>query len=111
MPMKLVNNVLTVVLPSHQAQKLTQIAEDRGASVSKLINEILGPLLAEDEDESDGRWVLLRVDEDAYRTYLAFFEGDVGFALQSMGSSVEIDAKGFADVLKRTEGKFRQGQA
>ncbi len=98
------SNAISVVLPSDHAQKLARIAHDKGVSVNQLVNEVLAPLLAEDEDEYDGRWVLLRIPDDSYQTYLKFFEGDIRFALQSMCASVEIDATDFAKVLKRAEG-------
>jgi hypothetical protein len=97
--MKLHSNVLNVVVPSDHAQKLARIANDKGVSVSQLVNEVLAPLLGED-DEDDGRWVLLRIPEDAYKTYLEFFEGDMGFALQSMSAHIELGGDDFARALK-----------
>jgi hypothetical protein len=99
---KLTQNVLEVVLPSHQARKLTRIAEDKGVTVSQLVNEVLGPLLA--EGESEGRCVLLYINEDAYQAHLDFFDGDVELALNSMAGSVEVTGDDFAHSM-RTAGE------
>jgi hypothetical protein len=97
---KLINHVLSVVMPPDHARKLTQIAEHKGVSVGELVHQVLAPLLGEDDDEDDGRWVLLRISEDAYRTYLKFFEGDMRFVLQSMTAHVEAGGDDFSRALK-----------
>jgi hypothetical protein len=101
MPTKLIDNVLSVVLPSHQARKLTRIAEDKGVNVSQLVNEVLGPLLA--GEESDTRYVLIHIDEAAYQAYVEFFEGDMRFVFQSMGAHVESGGDDFAKAIEWAE--------
>jgi hypothetical protein len=94
------SNAVGVVMPSDHAQKLARIAQDKGVSVNQLVNEVLAPLLADDDSDGDGRWVLLRIDEDAYQTYLKFFEDDIRFVRQSMVACVEINGEYMAKAIR-----------
>jgi hypothetical protein len=100
---KLINHVFSVVMPPDHARKLTQIAEHKGVSVGELVNEVLAPLLAEDDD--DGRWVLLRIDNYVCDAFHEFFEGDADMVAQSMGASIEIDGEAYARACRQVAGR------
>ena len=100
MPTKLNSNVISVVVPSDHAQKLARIAQDKGVTVSQLINEVLAPLLAEDNDDADTRCVVLYIPEHTWETYVEFFENDMRFVLQSMSAHIEHGGDDFSRGLK-----------
>jgi hypothetical protein len=102
--MELNKRYVNVWLKFDQASKLEGIAKERKVDVGQVVQDILLPVLGNDENTT-GRFVLLRVPESAYRTHLKWFDGDAELAKASMVGSVVCTAEDFADVMRRTDGK------
>jgi hypothetical protein len=83
----------------NQAGKLEGIASERGVDVGAVVQEILSPVLG--DDENTGRFILLRIPERTYRVHLKWFDGDVELAKSSMVGSLEVTAQEFAQCLKK----------
>jgi hypothetical protein len=92
-----------VWLDFDQASKLEGIASERKVDVGAVVQEILSPLLG--EDDTTGRFVLLRIPERTYKQHLKWFDGDVDLAKSSMVGSLENSGDQFADTMRRVEGK------
>jgi hypothetical protein len=94
---------VNVWLDFDQASKLEGIAEGRKVDVGEVVQEILSPVLG--DDDRTGRFVLLRIPERTYKQHLKWFDGDVDLAKSSMVGSLENSGDQFADTMRRVEGK------
>jgi hypothetical protein len=103
MPTELSKRFFNIWLEMNQAEKLEGIASERGVGVSEVVQELLSPVLG--DDENTGRFILLRIPEKTYKQHLKWFEGDVELAKSSMVGSLSVSGDEFSQAMKKTEGR------
>jgi hypothetical protein len=104
MPTELAKRFFNIWVDMDKAGKLEGIASEKGVGVSEVVQEILSPALDGQDENTAGRFVLLRIPERTYKQHLKFFCGDVELAKSSMVGSLEVTGDDFAHSM-RTAGE------
>ncbi len=103
MPTELSKRFFNIWVDMNQAGKLEGIATERGVDVGAVVQDILSPVLG--DDENTGRFILLRIHENTYKQHLKWFDGDVELAKSSMVGSLSVSGDEFSQAMKKTEGR------
>jgi hypothetical protein len=103
--LELSKRYVNVWLGFDQVTKLEGIAAERKVNVSAVVEEILSPVLAGEDEDYMGKFVLLQIPSLTYRQHLKWFDGDADLAKQSMVGSVVVTGEEFADATRKAEGR------